>query len=76
MVGFKTTDPFDKVEAYYKQQLPQAKEHLTTGSGNSIASFEIGTMDTPEHTTVMVATDPDGTGIMITHVTKTAAKSP
>ncbi|MBV8154318.1 MAG: hypothetical protein JO192_03405 [Candidatus Eremiobacteraeota bacterium] len=74
VVGFKTSDDFDKVVAFYKQQLPQAKVNvMTPGSSGSVATFEIGTRDTAEHTTVLVGADPDGTGIMITHATKTGA---
>lgn len=75
MAGFKTSDSFDKVEAFYKQQLPAGSEKMNVTSNNSsIASFQVGTADTSDQVAVQITSSKDGgTDILITHVTKTGA---
>lgn len=78
MAGYKTSDPFAKVEAYYKQQLPAGSEKVnTTSENNSIASFQIGSGDTSDEVAVQVTSSkPDETDILITHVTHVISTSP
>ena len=75
MAGFKTSDPFDKVEAYYKQQLPAGSEKMNaTNANGSVASFQIGAPDANDQVAVQVSSSKPGeTDILITHVTKTGA---
>lgn len=74
MAGFKTSDPFAKVEAYYKQQLPAGSEKMNLTSNNSsIASFQLGSSETGDQVAVqLTSSKPDETDILITHVTKAA----
>jgi hypothetical protein len=75
MAGFKTADPFEKVEAFYKQQLPGGSEkmNVTTANG-SVASFQVGADDAADQVAVQVtASKPDETDILITHITKAGA---
>lgn len=78
MAGFKTSDPFAKVEAYYKQQLPAGSEKSNVTSNNtSIASFQLGAGDSSDQVAVQVTSSkPDETDILITHITKAAAPAP
>ena len=75
MAGFKTSDPFDKVEAYYKQQLPAGSEKMNVASGSgSVASFQIGAADANDQVAIQVTSSKPGeTDILITHITKTGA---
>lgn len=78
MAGFKTGDPFDKVAAFYKQQLPAGSEKMNLTAGNgSIASFQIGTGGARDQVAVQVTSSKPGeTDILITHITKTTGASP
>lgn len=75
MAGFKTSDPFDKVEAFYKQQLPAGSEKMNvTANDSSIASFQVGAADGNDQVAVQVTSSkPDETDILITHITKTGS---
>ena len=70
MAGFKTTDPFEKVEAFYKQQLPAGSEKMNvTANDSSIASFQIGAGDASDQVAVQVTSSKAGeTDILITHI--------
>jgi len=75
IAAFKTSDPFEKVYDYYKQQLPTGSEKMKMSSGdNSIASFQTGDENGPDQVTVQVTSDKAGeTDIVITHVSKTGS---
>lgn len=70
MAGFKTSDPFAKVEAFYKQQLPAGSEKMNlTSNHSSMASFQLGGSDASDQVAVQVTSSkPDETDILITHV--------
>ncbi|HEY1978391.1 MAG TPA: hypothetical protein VGG89_17710 [Candidatus Baltobacteraceae bacterium] len=78
MAGFKTSDPFEKVEAFYKQQLPAGSEKMNTSANNSsIASFQIGTGDASDQVAVQVTSSKAGeTDILITHVVTDTKPTP
>jgi hypothetical protein len=75
IAAFKTSDTFDKVYGYYKQQLPAGSEKGKVTSGDSsVASFQVGDESGPDQVTVQISADKIGeTDILITHVTKTGA---
>jgi hypothetical protein len=75
LAAFKTPDAFDKVYAFYKQQLPAGAEKMKMSSGNgSVASFQVGDEGAADQVTVQVTSDkPSETDILITHVTKSGA---
>ena len=67
MASFTTTDPFAKVEAWYKAQLGKGAEKMSVNQGgNSIAEF-VTSEDTANQTLVMVSSKDDKTQIVITH---------
>lgn len=70
MAGFKTSDPFEKVEAFYKQQLPAGAEKMNMSANNSsIASFQIGAGDASDQVAIQVTSSKAGeTDILITHI--------
>lgn len=79
IAAFKTTDAFDKVYEYYKQQMPAGSEKTKiSGANGSVAAFQVGDDNAADQVTVQVTTDkPNETDILITHITKTgAAASP
>jgi hypothetical protein len=69
---FKTTDPFDKVYAYYKQQLPAGSERMKMSTGDTqMASFQVGDQNGPDQVGVQISSDKAGTtNILISRVTK------
>ncbi|HVA33001.1 MAG TPA: hypothetical protein VNG31_02560 [Candidatus Baltobacteraceae bacterium] len=77
IAAFKTGDSFDKVEAFYKQQLPAGSEKVKMSSGGgSAASFQVGGEDSADQVSVQVtASKPNETDILITHLTKSAASA-
>ncbi|MBV8374243.1 MAG: hypothetical protein JO302_01930 [Candidatus Eremiobacteraeota bacterium] len=72
MAGFKTADPFDKVESYYKHSLPAGSEIINLGSGNgSVATFQLHLDNGSTLVTVNVTqSKPGETDILITRVAK------
>lgn len=69
MATFTTTDSFDKVYAWYKQQLPKGAEKMKLDSGgSSIAEFVMGEEKTGQ-TMVMLSAKDGKTQITITHGT-------
>lgn len=75
MVAFKTTDPFDKVYEFYKQQLPKGSEKMKFAQGDSsMATFQIGDDTGPEQTSVMITAKSGETDILISHGTKKAGR--
>ena len=72
LATFRTSDSFDKVEAFYKQQLPAGSEKSNVATANgSIATFQIGPADAADQVSVQVMSPRSGeTDILITRVTK------
>ncbi len=72
IASFTTADAFDKVYAYYKQQLPAGAERMNVTSGNgSVASFQVGNQTAPDAVAVQISSDkPNVTSILITHTTR------
>lgn len=72
IAAFKTTDPFDKVYAYYKQQLPAGSEKMKISTGDTqMASFQVGAQNGPDQVGVQITSDKTGTtNILISHVMK------
>jgi len=67
MASFTTTDPFDKVEAWYKARLPKDSEKMNVNQGGaSIAEF-VTDQDSANQTLVMVSAKDGKTQIVITH---------
>lgn len=75
IAAFKTTDPFEKVYDYYKQQLPADAEKMKVSSANgSVVSFQTGGDNSPDEVSVQVSSDkPEETNILITHVVRPGA---
>jgi hypothetical protein len=73
IASFTTVDAFDKVYAYYKQQLPAGAERMKATSGNgSVASFQVGSQTAPDTVAVQISSDkPNVTSILITHTSRT-----
>jgi hypothetical protein len=72
MAGFRTADPFEKVESYYKNQLPAGSEKINISSTNgSVATFQMGSDKAGTLVTVHVTqSKPGETDILISRVTK------
>ena len=75
IAAFKTTDPFEKVYDYYKQQLPPDAEKMKVSSANgSVVSFQTGGDNSPDEVSVQVSSDkPEETNILTTHVVRPGA---
>jgi hypothetical protein len=75
IAAFKTTDAFEKVYDYYKQQLPADAEKMKVSSANgSVVSFQTGGDSAPDEVSVQISSDkPDETNILITHVVRAGA---
>jgi hypothetical protein len=72
MAGFKTSDPFDKVDSYYKHALPAGSQVIDINSANgSVATFQLHVDPAGTLVTVNVTqSKPGETDILITRVTK------
>lgn len=67
MASFTTTDPFAKVEAWYKAQLGKDAEKMSVNQGgNAVAEF-VTSENTANQTLVMVSSKDNKTQIVITH---------
>lgn len=67
MASFTTTDAFQKVEAWYKAQLPKGSEKMNVNQGGaSIAEF-VTNENSANQTLVMVSSKDGKTQIIISH---------
>ncbi len=73
MINMQTPDSFDKVYAFYKQQMPANSEkmHMSAG-GTSMAEFQVGDTDADRKSVALTQKGTEPTSILITHVTKAA----
>jgi hypothetical protein len=71
VVVMSTTDPFDKVYAWYKSQMPASSEQThVTSAGGSMAAFQVG-KDTDKVQKMVEISEHNGTtSIMLTSATK------
>lgn len=66
-----TADSFDKVYAWYKQQMPAGSEQMhMTSSGGSVAAFQIGKDTDATKKVVTITSSQDKTSIMLSSQTK------
>jgi hypothetical protein len=69
VVVLTTTDPFDKVYAFYKSQMPPGSEKMKVSSGDTdVAEFLTG--DSSDQKVVMISGAKDKVTIQLTHSTK------
>jgi hypothetical protein len=71
LLTMQTTDPFDKVYAYYHDKMPAGteKSHVNV-AGNQMASFQIGATTDKVQKTVSITTTGDKTDITLMVGTK------
>lgn len=71
MASFTTTDPFERVYAFYKSKLPEGAEKMKmSAGGTSTALFVVGDDKSPSETTVQISAKTGSTQIVITQGAK------
>jgi hypothetical protein len=71
MVTLTTTDPYDKVEAWYKSKMPANAESMNVQSGDTASAvFSVGKDSDKDQSTVMINGEKDKTTITLTHRVK------
>jgi len=71
IVVLKSSDSFDKVYGWYKQQMPAGSQQMESTSGDSsVAEFQIGKSTDKEQKSVTITSGSDGTSIMLISGTK------
>ena len=77
MINLQTADSFDKVYAFYKQQMPANSEKMKmSAGGTSMAEFQVGDTDADRKSVAITQKGSDPTSILITHETTTGQASP
>jgi hypothetical protein len=67
----ETTDPFDKVYAFYKEQMPSGSEKMKVETGSSsMAEFQVGDTGAAEVKNVMISSSNGKVAIELLHATK------
>lgn len=71
LVSLKTSDPFDKVYAWYKSHMPANAQTMdSTSGGTSVASFVEGDSSDKEQKSVTITSSSEGTTITLMSATK------
>jgi len=67
MINLQTADSFDKVYAFYKQQMPANSEKMKmSAGGTSMAEFQVGDTDADRKSVAITQKGSDPTSILIT----------
>ena len=76
LVNLTTPDSFDKVYAYYKQQMPANSEKMKMNAGGTqMAEFQVGDSDADRKSVAITEKGTGPTTILITHATSTGASA-